>query len=351
MRRQLAPQPDALALVVVVEAGTSGAAATVELEHHLVDHRVPRLHLVGAALGLHSSLRLLADTPPENQAHLVGQGQRRRRVAGLQPGLLDRRGRAPLVQHRNHLVDKGSDDPRREESSAVVDHDRKLLDLQGDVDGSGQRGVGRLLADDDLQQLHLVDRREEVHADEVLGTGHALGKTRHRKSRGVRGEERVIGQQRLDLGVDVLLQRHVLEDGLDHEVGALGVRERVGRKNAVEDLRGLLLAHPAARDLLGEQLLTVRLALLRSLDGHVLEHDLQAVARADVGDAGAHHPGPQHCHLAGLAMRVLGRTASALRHVLEVEEERLDHVGADGPGGKVHEVLGLDAQRVGEVHL
>ena len=53
----------------------------------------------------------------------------------------------------------------------------------------------------------------------------------------------------------------------------------------------------AARHRLVEHLLRVRLALLGRLDRDVLEHDIDAVARADVGDAGAHHPGAEHGHL------------------------------------------------------
>ena len=53
------------------------------------------------------------------------------------------------------------------------------------------RLVVGLLAGDDLDQRHLVDRREEVDADEVLGTRDALGETGDRQRRRVGAEQRV----------------------------------------------------------------------------------------------------------------------------------------------------------------
>ena len=42
----------------------------------------------------------------------------------------------------------------------------------------GERLVAGLLAEDDLDQHHLVDRREEVDADEVLRPRRVLGQRR-----------------------------------------------------------------------------------------------------------------------------------------------------------------------------
>ena len=113
--------------------------------------------------------------------------------------------------------------------AAVVDDDRRLLDLAGEVERPVERLLARLLALDDLQQRHLVDGAEEVQADEVVRPRNVLGELGDRQRRGVRAEQRVGREVRLDLGEDLRLDARVLEDGLDDEVGAGGVpRSSVG---------------------------------------------------------------------------------------------------------------------------
>ena len=60
------------------------------------------------------------------------------------------------------------------------------------------------------------------------GRDDALGQAGDRQRRGVGAQQGAVGEVRLDLGEDLRLDLRVLEDGLDHEVGAGGVR-RVGR--------------------------------------------------------------------------------------------------------------------------
>ena len=107
------------------------------------------------------------------------------RVAGLGRRPLERHRVHALGEHRQALVDHRADDPRGVEAAAVVDHDRGLADLLDDVVGLGQRLVGGLLAADDLDQRHLVDRAEEVQADEVVRPVDAVGELGDRQRRGV----------------------------------------------------------------------------------------------------------------------------------------------------------------------
>jgi hypothetical protein len=82
-----------------------------------------------------------------------------------------------------------------------------------------QRGVVGLLARDDLQQRHDGDRVEEVEAHDPL---RVLQPARHlgdRQRGGVRGQHALGGDDGLDLGEDLLLDPHLLEDRLDDEVG------------------------------------------------------------------------------------------------------------------------------------
>ena len=94
-----------------------------------------------------------------------------------------------------------------------------------------------------------------------------------------------------------------------------------------------------------EQLLRVGLALLGRLERDVLEHDVDAVARADVGDAGAHHPGAEHGHLLRRPRLVAVRARAAGVDRVQVEPERLDHVLRDLALGQVDEVAALDGER------
>ena len=124
-----------------------------------------------------------------------------------------------------------------------------------------------------------------------------------RQRRGVGAEQRVGVDVRRDLGEDLLLQRRVLEDRLDHQVAAGQVGRVGGGGDPVEQLGLLLLGRPAAGDRLVEQPRGVGLALLGALERDVLEHDLHAGAGARVGDAGAHHPGAEDADLGGAVRR------------------------------------------------
>ena len=171
---------------------------------------------------------------------------------------------------------------------------------------------------------------------------HALGQAGDRQRRGVRAEQRVGGDDLLDLGEHVVLERDLLEHGLDDEVAALEVGVVRGRRDAGQDLVGLVLRHLAAADGLVEQLLRVALAALGRLDRDVLEHDRHAVAGGDVGDAGAHHAGAEHGHLGRQPLLVAVGTRRAAVDRVQVEPERLDHVLRDLARGQVDEVAALD---------
>ena len=53
------------------------------------------------------------------------------------------------------------------EATAVVDDDGRLLDGAHVVERNGERLVAGVLAENDLDQHHAVDRREKVDADEA----------------------------------------------------------------------------------------------------------------------------------------------------------------------------------------
>ena len=93
--------------------------------------------------------------------------------------------------------------------------------------------LGRgLLADDDLDQRHLLDRREEMQADEVVRPRRRLGQAGDRQGRGVGGEDRVGGQRGLGLLGRLGLDLAVLEHRLDHQLAALERAEVRRRRDA-----------------------------------------------------------------------------------------------------------------------
>ncbi len=231
-----------------------------------------------------------------------------------------------LREHREPLVDHRADHPRGVEATAVVDHDRRLADLQDHVVGLGERLVGGLLALDDLDERHLVDGAEEVQADEVRGPVHARRELGDRQRRGVGAQQCVRVHVVRDLGEHLLLEARVLEDRLDDEV-APGQVGRVGRRrDPGQHLLGLRSGQPAAIDRLGVELLAVGLPLGSGLGGDVLEHDLHPGAGARVGDARAHHAGAEDGDLGRLELLDPLGTELARVDRLQVEEERLRHV-------------------------
>ena len=118
---------------------------------------------------------LLAGVVGSVEADLVGHGERADRDAGHLRRVLDQRRIHALGDHGQALVDVGADEAAGEEARAVVDHDRRLLHRLHQVERACQ-GCGRsLAAADDLDQRHAFDRREEVHADEVLGVRPGFG--------------------------------------------------------------------------------------------------------------------------------------------------------------------------------
>jgi hypothetical protein len=119
----------------------------------------------------------------------------------------------------------------REDADAVGDEVRRVLGAHHAL--AQRRGQERFQlvenlrlgrrGRDQLHQVHVARRVEEVHAAEArLQIGiEALGQRRDRQARRVRGEDRVRREMRRDLLVEVMLPVHALGDRLDHHVALL----------------------------------------------------------------------------------------------------------------------------------
>ena len=190
-----------------------------------------------------------------------------------------------------------------------------------------------------------------MDADEVLLALHPGGQPGDGHGGGVGAEDGVGLDDVLDLLEHLVLEFLVLEDGLDHEVHALEVGGVGGRMDPAQQRVGLLLGGASALERLGLQLLRVALALLRGLEGDVLEDDVEPGLGRHVGDTGAHHARAQHADLGDRGLADALRSGAAGVDGLQVEEERLDHVLRDVAGGQFGEVAALDAAGGVEVHL
>jgi hypothetical protein len=164
--------------------------------------------------GLHDAARDTAVTPLVEDTHLLPglPGLARQLHADLVVHLQGADGHAyglahvvdehrvqTLAEQAHALVEVGAEGARGEEAEGIVDDDRCLADLLRVVEGLRQGLVRGLLAHDDLDQGHLVDRREKVDADEVLGPAAGLGELRDRQRRGIRAPGTALGQLALEL--------------------------------------------------------------------------------------------------------------------------------------------------------
>ena len=205
---------------VVVEALAVLAAAPVEVVDQLVDQR----HVAGIDGGLAEiGDRGLQDLLGEVDRHFVVERQRADRHAGHLGGILDHRRRHAFDQHVIGFVDIAEDAAVDVEAARVVDDDRRLLDRGDEIERHGQRLVAGLLAEDDFRQHHLLDRREEVDADELGRALRVLRKAGDRQGRGVGGEDGVFGSTASTFSITSFLTCAVLEHGLDDELDVLQV--------------------------------------------------------------------------------------------------------------------------------
>ena len=307
--------------------------------------------LVGAFAFAGRFLVLIGDLQRQLHVDFVDQLERAHRVAGLSGGLLDGVGVLAFPDHGDGFVDEGADHAAGEEAAGIVDHDRRLLDLQGVVEHLGEHFITGVFTTDDFHQRHFFHRAEEVDADEVFLLLHAFGEAGDRQRGGVGTQYRIGFDHVFHFLEHLVLELGVLEHGLDDEVHAFQVRRIGGGGDARENFFFLLFAHLALGHFLVEQLGGIRLALLGVLGGNILEHHLGAGARGDVGDARAHHARAQHRHFFGLELGHVVGTAGAGVDRLQVKEEGGDHVLGNLAAGQFHEVTAFDGEGVVEAHL
>ncbi len=259
-----------------------------------LEERMPRVVRQGVAHGLDD----------------VGHGVQADHVGGAVGGRLraadQRAGQAVhFIEAQAELlgvVDGGQD---REHADAVADEVRGVLGVDhalaqgGDqeflqaFEHGGVGGAGR----DQFGQVHVARRVEEVHAAEAVAQllGQHVGQLVDAQPRGVGGQYRVVGHERRDLPVQVLLPVHALGNGLDDQVAVLqlfqtglvvGRGNRFGQRLAGQRRRAQLaqVGNRLEHDAVG------RAFLCRQVEQHGVDAGIGEVG----GDLGTHDAGTQH---------------------------------------------------------
>ncbi len=336
---------------IVIETSARRLAGAFVLVKQQVDHGECWMVWQRLALRLQIPARLLADVAHQAQRHFIRHRQRPDRHPGLARLSLDHRRRHALAEHGNALVRKGAEHPRGEEAATVVDHDWRFLDLQDEVETAGQGGIAGSCTFDDLHQLHLVHRAEEMQADKTLLLGDRRRQAADGQGRGIRGDHRIRQCHPLCCSGDLAFQLAVLEHRFDDQVAALQVGVLLGRGDPRQNRVALLGGHAAAGDFFVQQLDRVILALLRGGQIDVLEDHLDAGRGAGERNTGAHHPCAENTELFGFMDRNAFRPRAAGIDVIELKPEGTDHVFRHLAGGEFGEIAGFDDLRGVEVDL
>eukprot|EP00760_Papus_ankaliazontas_P001046 PhM_4_TR10363/c1_g1_i2/m.27455 len=343
-----------LALLVVVVEALLVLLAQVTVLHHGLDGSVH-----GEAVRLEAVLEHGADVAGDVETHLVEQTQRTHRHTEVDNGLIHHLGVGAVTHETAGLGHVGTQNAVDEEARAVVDDDWLLADLERQLEDGGNGLLRCVLALDDLDEGHLGDGVEEVHADDALWVlGHGL-ELRQGQRRRVRGKETLAIKDARGLKVlqHLLLDVHHLDGGLDNNVARAELIVRGAGGDECHALVELLLVHLLALEGGLELGLDEAHALVDVLLLQVLHVHSVVLERAEVGDAAAHDTGANHADLLHLG-DLVGRHARLLLELLHavVEEVERDLVLGLGGDHQLGELLRLEVHglalrvRSGEEH-
>ncbi len=154
-----------LALLGIVIKSLAVLAAETVLLLDQFDHQLLLVGIdgVGAEVGFGRLHHLEAEV----ERDFVGQRERADRHAGHLGAVLDHRRRHAFEEHLVAFGDVAADAAVGVEAAEVIDDNRRLADDADIVERGRQRRIFGILAEDDLDQHHPLDRREEVDADEA----------------------------------------------------------------------------------------------------------------------------------------------------------------------------------------
>ena len=330
------PQPLALASgVIAIEPGIRLLAQTPSVGHGK-QNPIHRRVRIGIA---HRGLCRLGNLHAQIDRGFIDQLQRPQRHAHQLCGIFNQRRFHTFGDHADAFVDIGNDAAVGVEEAGIVDDDGRLADLAHEIQRLCHCAIPRGLAPDDLDQHHLVDRREEMDADELLGPLAGLGQTTDRQGRGIGGKDAVGSNGGLDAGRHLGLHLGVFEHRFHDQVAAGKGGMLGGGQNAPQHLGLLLGRHFPALNALVEQVFGMGTApvgrLLRGID----QYHVNPGIGGNIGDARPHHACANHTKLAHRLIR-LRRANCPFFQCFLVDEQRPDH----RPGGRVQQHAGEPAR-------
>src|SRR5690606_1714226 len=182
---------------------------------------------------------LLPNPVADVDAGQVRHGKLAHGDAEIGQHLVDLGRRGPLVDQGDRLGATLVQHAIADEAIAVANQHADLADAFGQIHDRGDDFIGSLRAAHVLQQLHDVGGAEEVHADHVLRPLGGRGDLVDAERGGVGGEDSARLADLVQPGEDLLLELHILEHRLNHQVDLLEVvvgQRRPDQAHALLDL-------------------------------------------------------------------------------------------------------------------
>ena len=239
----------------------------------------------------------LADVPADIVSSQITHPERPHGKAEFFDSLVDLRWRTSFIEQHARLPAVLLDHAVADKAITNARYDAGFLDLLANLHDRGQHVLGSVCTTNNLKQLHHVGGAEEVHADNVLRTFCEVGDLVDIECRRIRSQNRTWFHDGVELAEDDLLDVHIFEYRLDHEVAVaeVGIVKRCRQERhalvvlglgelAFLDLGFVVLAHRG--DAAIERL------LLR-LQHHDWNPGVEEVHR----DTTAHRAGSDHRHL------------------------------------------------------
>ena len=235
-----------------------------------------------------------ADQPADIEPGQIHHRERPHRQSEFDQCRLDLLRQRPFEQQPFGLDRAARQHPVADKAIADADHRWDLAELPGQRQG-GRHGIGCALRPaDDLQQAHNIGRAEKMGADHIPRPGRGPGDRVDVEGRGVGGEQCALFRHPVEIGEDALLQTHVLEHRLDHDIGLACRVEPDGAGDKTHAPFHRVGAEPAARDrraiIGGDPVEPLAQQIVAGLDQG---HRNPGIGKAH-GDAAAHRAGPDH---------------------------------------------------------
>ena len=238
--------------------------------------------------GCQGGAERVGDGQTDVEPDCIGERQRPHGHPVVDRGSVDGGHGDTLVEQVDGLQQIGHEDTVDQKSRTTAHRQREPVECADRREPALNRLGSCRGAPDDLHELHPRDRVEEVQADETPRIPKTLADALERDARGIGGEQGMLGDARLHLGEQTLLELRLLRDRLDDEVGAsqtLAVRVRDQPVPGCAD-------QPWIAQALLEEAMGALHGSSDLIEREVLQGYRQTAECAPGRDVAAHHSGP-----------------------------------------------------------